>query len=256
MPDWKKPDSKKPDWKKLVDDRTASLPLPAESREEIVTELAAHLEDGYHDDLARGLTESEAGQRALSEVQWNALARRIRRATFKEAPMNSRVKGLWLPAIVNMLLAMSLFVICQIHPVQQAVRVAIIWLMVTLGKHGAHLLMGQVGRMSVALSLVPWFFTLPLSAAVASRLAKRAQAPPALRLIAGMAPSLAWLAVFTAMALEFTLDRWQFPAGFPLELNFFVLSAVCLIVLPALPLLVGTLPFLREAELRKAATQR
>jgi hypothetical protein len=253
------PDSKKPDWKKLVGDRTAALALPAESRDEIVTELAAHLEDCYQEDLARGLTESEAGQRALSEVQWNALARRIRRATLKEAPMNSRVKGLWLPATVNMALATSLFVICELHPgPQRAVWAAAVWLIVTLEKHGAQrlVLLLPFDRMSIVLSLLPWFFTLPLSAAAASSLARRARAPRALRLIAGLAPSLVWLAVFVAMMLEFTLDRWQFPAGFPLELNFFVLSAICLIVLPAIPLLLGTLPFLREAELRKVATQR
>jgi hypothetical protein len=246
-----------PDWKKLVDDRLTPLSLPAESREDIVSELAAHLEDVYQQDLAHGLTESEASRRALSEIHWNALARRIRRATLKEAPMNSRVRGLWLPAIVNLLLATLLFVICEMHPLmQQAIHAAFIWLIVTLEKHGAHRLMLQVGNMSVALSLVPWLLTLPFSAAAASLLARRAQAPPALRLIAGLAPSLAWLAVFVAMALEFTLDRWQFPAGFPLELNFFVLSSVCLIVLPALPLLLGTLPFLREAEVRKASTQQ
>jgi len=71
----------------------------------------------------------------------------------------------------------------------------------------------------------------------------------AARLIAGLAPSLVWLAVFTIMTLAFALDRHDF-AAFPLD--YFAVSAVAWIVLPAISLGLGTLPFLRESALRKA----
>jgi len=104
-----------------------------------------------------------------------------------------------------------------------------------------------VSHMPMALPL-PWLFALPVSGAAAALLAKRAQAPLAARLIAGLAPSLVALAVFCVMPLVFLLDRWEF-SGFPLPLDYFVLSAVVWIVLPILPLLLGALPFLRESNL-------
>ena len=66
---------------------------------------------------------------------------------------------------------------------------------------------------------------------------------------------LLWLAVFVAMSRSSSsLDRWQFPTGFPLEFSYFALSALSWIVLPAVPLLLGTLPFLREPNLSRAQT--
>jgi hypothetical protein len=208
----------------------SALRLPPDSQEDIVTELAAHLEDGYQDELNRGITQSEACKRVLSSIQWNKLARGIRRATLKEQSMNNRTRILWLPAMVNLTTAAGLLAILQ--------------------GLGVHPLMVQVGHLPVAFH-IPWLLTLPLSAAAASFMARRAQAPPAVRILAGLAPSLVWLAAFVAMALEFELDRWQFPTGLPLERNYFLFSAFAWAVLPAVPLLLGTLPFLRESGLRK-----
>ena len=42
-----------PDWKKLVREHIASSALPAASREEVVRELAAHLEEAYEAALSR-----------------------------------------------------------------------------------------------------------------------------------------------------------------------------------------------------------
>jgi hypothetical protein len=49
-----------PDWKELVRQRLASLPLSPDCVEEIVTELAAHLEDDYQQELTSGLSHPEA----------------------------------------------------------------------------------------------------------------------------------------------------------------------------------------------------
>ena len=100
-----------PDWKKLVQERMGGLELAPDAKEGVISELAAHLEDGYQDEIARGRGESEARQHVLSEVQWNKLAREIRRATRKEASMNNRTRALWLPAIVNVMLAAVLLTI-------------------------------------------------------------------------------------------------------------------------------------------------
>jgi hypothetical protein len=226
MPDWKKPD-----WNRMVRERIDLRGLPREAQEEVIAEVAAHLEDVYADGRTLGLGEAEASKRALSEIQWKKLARGIRRATLKEEAMNTRTKSLWLPAMVNLTTAAVLFMILE--------------------KIGAQPRMVQVSHLPVAFHLA-WLFTLPLSAAAASFMARRAQAPSAIRLIAGLAPSLVALAVFVVMALVFEIDLWEFPSGFPLEFDYFALSAVGWIGLPAAPLLLGTLPFLRECESQSA----
>jgi hypothetical protein len=217
-----------PDWNRLVRAHMARLRLPHAAKEEVISELAAHLNDAYEAALARNLDESEAKHFALSEIDWHHLALEIQSTRPKEETMNPRAKGLWLPAMANLLIAAAL--------------------LTTLGILGVQPRRFSVSHMPMAIPL-PWLFALPLSGAAAAFLAKRAQAPLAARLIAGLAPSLVWLAVFTIMTLAFALDRHDF-AAFPLD--YFAVSAVAWIVLPAISLGLGTLPFLRESALRKA----
>lgn len=137
--------------------------------------------------------------------------------------MNHRTKGLWLPAVANIGVAAAT--------------------LVALDKLGVQARMVKVSHIALAVH-APWLCILPLSAAIGSLLAKRAQAPATTRLLAGLAPSLIWLAVFSVMALAFLVDRPAF-SGFPLD--YFALSAVVWVILPAFALLLGTLPFLRES---------
>jgi hypothetical protein len=220
-----------PDWKKLIRERLAPCRLPSADREEVFSELAAHLEETYQDARSRGLNHAAAVELTLQEVKnWRVLATNICRAKSQEDLMNYRTKSLWLPAFANVIIAAALLTALEIL----GVKPRILW----------------VSHIAMALPF-PWLFALPVSGAAAALLAKRAQAPVAVRLIAGLAPSLIALAVFCVMPLVFVLDRWEF-SGFPLPLDYFILSAVVWIVLPAFPLLVGTLPFLRESGLRKA----
>ena len=219
-----------PDWKNLVRERLARLRLPHDAKEAVIAELAAHLEDAYEDGLTLNLGETEAKRRALSNIDWHHLALGIRRAQRKEEAMNNRTKRLWLPAMANLTIAAALLATLEILGVRPR--------------------MFSVSHMAMALPF-PWLFALPVSGAAAALLAKRAQAPSAVRLIAGLAPSLVSLAVFCVMPLVFVLDRWEF-SGFPLPLDYYALSAVIWIVLPAFPLLVGTLPFLRDSAVQQA----
>ncbi|HKI00026.1 MAG TPA: hypothetical protein VJ999_13035 [Candidatus Sulfotelmatobacter sp.] len=205
----------------------AKLRLPCDVKEEVVSELAAHLEDADEEGLTQNLRESEA--RSLSNINWRSLAREIQDSKLKEDAMNNRTKGLWLPALANLTIAATLLVALEMLGLKARILLV------------SHLAMGLP---------FPWLFALPVSGAAAALLAKRAQAPLAARLIAGLAPSLVSLAVFCIMPLVFVLDRWQF-SGFPIPLDYFFLSALVWIVLPVFPLLVGTLPFLRQSGLRK-----
>lgn len=246
-----------PDWNKLVRERMSGLNLPPDTKEEVISELAAHLEDGYQNEIARGLGEPEASQHVLSEVQWNKLAREIRRATCKEGSMNNRTRALWLPAIVNLTVAAVLLIILVgLGADARMTRSSMIALDQLALNHPDHLRLFALIYKPLGIIHLSWLLTLPLSAAAGCLMARRAQASTAVRLVVGLAPSLLWLAVFVAMSLEFELDRWQFPTGFPLEDSYFALSALGWIVFPAVPLLLGTLPFLREPNPARAQTNQ
>jgi hypothetical protein len=57
-----------PDWSALVRDRVGSLNRPRATEEEIVSELAAHLEDLYEEQIAGGMNEFEAFERVLDRA--------------------------------------------------------------------------------------------------------------------------------------------------------------------------------------------
>jgi hypothetical protein len=218
-----------PDWNRLVRERLASSGLSREVRDEVVAEIAAHLEDHFEHNDSQELSESEIENRAISETQWHEFARAIHHAKLKEESMNHRTRTLWLPAIVNIGVAAAM--------------------LVTLDQLRVQPRMMNVGHLALAFHL-PWLCALPLSAALASLLARRAQAPATARLLAGLAPSLIWLAVFSVMGLALLVDRQAF-SGFPLD--YFAMSAVVWVLLPAFALLLGTLPFLRESRLPEAS---
>jgi len=244
-----------PDWQKLVGERMSVLNLPPDVEEEVISELTSHLEDDYENELARGIGEPEATQRVLSEVQWNKLAREIRRIIRKEESMNNRSRALWLPAVVNLLVAATLLVLLNVLGIDDRLtRSSLLAIDRLAMAHRDHLWIFIPIYKILGITHLFWFGVLPFSAAAGCFMARRARASAVGRLIVGLAPSLLWLAVFVAMSLTFELDRWQFPSGFPLEFSDFAFSALSWIVIPAVPLLLGTLPFLREPNLRQAQT--
>lgn len=212
-----------PDWKRVVSEHMESCgSLPA-IREEVVSELAAHLEETYEAALGQGLSEDAAIVLALQEVNdWHALAARIHRARSEENPMNNRTRSLWLPAMVNLIAAPGLLMIFQ----KLAIQPRVLW----------------IGDMAMVLYL-PWLIALPIFGAFGAFLAKRASASSVNRVIVGLSPALAVLGAFALVLPVSLIDRpglRQFPFAY------FVLTICNWVVLPALALLIGTLPFLRE----------
>ena len=57
-----------PDWKEEILKRLAGLKLAPEREAEIVEELSQHLEDRFHEMVARGATEDDARRMALAEL--------------------------------------------------------------------------------------------------------------------------------------------------------------------------------------------
>ena len=93
------------DWEALVRRQLTGLGLEPDERGEVISELAAHLEETWEDLRRRGMTEEEAVRRTVSQVEdWQDLRRRIQTARTKENFMTNRVKQFWLPSLLTLLL--------------------------------------------------------------------------------------------------------------------------------------------------------
>jgi hypothetical protein len=86
-----------PDWKELIRER---LGPGMSCSQDVVTELAGHLEEVYEEARLCESSEPEAMRLALKEVgNWHVLAEEIARTKSEEGPMNHRTKTVLLPAI-------------------------------------------------------------------------------------------------------------------------------------------------------------
>jgi hypothetical protein len=200
-----------PDWKHLVRKRLDPLNLRPDEKEEVIAELAAHLEDSRGADL---------------EIAWGALAHTIERVKREEKIMNQRTKTLWMPVFLNLSLSSVMLIVLSALGIE-----------------------GIAPRHPNSFTIHPWLIALPLCAAMAALAARRARASLVALLVAGMAPALLWLVVFSLVGLVLVCDPRHF-SGVPLDS--FVVAAFSWIVLPAVPLFLGMLPFLRQRNLRHA----
>ncbi len=139
--------------------------------------------------------------------------------------MNNRTKSLWLPALANLIIAPGLLMILQ--------------------KVGLHPRVVWIGNMAMVLYL-PWLVALPVFGALGAFLAKRAHASPLYRMASGTAPALAMLGSFAVfLPLSLALGTAHL-SGFPWV--YFALTILNWVLLPALALLLGATPFLRDPE--------
>jgi|SRR5579863_2546138 len=96
------PEPVKPDWMQIVRHHLAGA---RSCRQEIVAELAAHLEEVYEESRASNICDPEAMRITLEQVDdWQALAMEIACAKSQEdsmdhQSMNQRTKSFWLPTI-------------------------------------------------------------------------------------------------------------------------------------------------------------
>ena len=205
----------------------ARLNLPANSKEEVVAELAAHLAETYEAARARGLMHEAAVAFTQQEVRsWRILAHDIARARSKENFMTNRIRTLWLPAMANLLAAMLLLMMMQ----RLGVRPHLIWVNAIEGKFAL-------------VFYFPWLIALPVFGAAGAYLSRCAQGDTVARLTAALSPAL------TLIALVCLIAPWSLLID-GLSIYRMVLIAGGLLswgVLPACALLIGTLPFLRES---------
>ncbi len=217
-----------PDWQKHVRARLGALGLDPACEQEIIAELAGHLEDRCEEYRWKGAAEDEAAGQAIAEVSsWAKLGRRIRRAK-QEGNMKERLRNLWLPGFAISLLTMGLLTFLnRVGP-----KPNVIWLS---------------PRWPV-LVYVPWLVCLPVIGALGAYWSRRAGGGIREAIAAGLFP----VTVLATMAsTEFVLlvpvallvDRH---VSFQLLLEAFAITALYIVVIPGAALLVGISPFLRR----------
>jgi hypothetical protein len=175
------------DWKALVEQRLADLALEPKERAEVIAEIAAHLEDTCEEVLRQGMTEEEAVGRALEQAgDWRDLRRKIPAAKKKEQVMQKRVRQLWIPGFLTLILSM-LFLTAIYR----------------LGLRGRLLWSGS----NAILFYTPWLAGLPFIGALGAYVSSRAGGSRATALFVSVFPALALAGAFLLM----------FPIGFAIQ---------------------------------------
>lgn len=209
-----------PDWHQLVRFRLAGIALEEDDREEVIAELAGHLDETFESLLKDGIPAEEAKHRALSQVDdWKKLERGIQNARSKENIMNPRVKCLWLPGLLTFGMCMILLDLCQ--------------------RFGPAPLVLNLEHPPVLLFYTRWLLTLPLAGAIGAYLSQRAGGSLRMVLLASIFPVLPFGVVFL-IAIPAGLLLSRVLAHHIVAASFLTLMAAW-VVAPGVALLVGGL---------------
>jgi hypothetical protein len=219
-----------PDWQKLVHERITQRRSGAEMEPEVTEELAHYLEDFYEGGLNNGLGEYEAAQRALAEVRnWPRLARKIQFAREGGEMLKQRIQTLWMPGFVAAILTVAVSIAVN--------RVG------SIPVAGPHMAMFVYGG---------WLLILAGIGAFAAFWSRRAGGSIANRTAAALLPAAMLLATLGAhvtnpemkmagLASIFSPGELRISGILPRIAN----NVVGGILLPAIALLAGALPFLQ-----------
>jgi hypothetical protein len=231
-----------PDFQRLVRERLGELRLDSAQQEEIVAELAGHLQETYEQLRAKGLCKENALQRSLEEdeINWRELSRKIQSAKREEGFMNDRTKQFWLPALVTLTISEGVLLIVSAsvgsHPhLTGPIVLYLPWLasLLTMGPRMIYL---------------PWLASLPLAGAVGAYLSRRAGGASTTLLAASLFPVEIGL-FFGLAAIVMTMTTGNRIFARPQWLYASMAIAVGVVV-PSLALLLGSLPFLKQRSVK------
>ncbi|MGO9088973.1 MAG: permease prefix domain 1-containing protein [Candidatus Sulfotelmatobacter sp.] len=220
-------------WRQEVGERLESCSLPAGHREEIVSELASHLEEAYEAARRQGLNEADAVHRALQEAgDWNVLGKDIGRAMrAKEQTMNQRTRSLWLPGLASFATA-SLFLLVLTR-ISMEPRVLV-------------RLESGLGRSFY----VGWLLAQVLFGALGAFLSRRAGGTRSARIVASAFPAIVMFGLWAfVIPVSAVLEHNAFVLRHPL---YYSLGILVWVVAPAVTLLLGAAPFLKEPKVHEA----
>jgi len=212
-----------PDWREIARQGLGPLHFEAERADEIIGELAGHLEDLYSDAVRQGQSEAQAVQSALSAAaDWDELRREIQLAAKEEIIMNYRVKTLWLPGAFAIALS---GIALRLFEIPSASSPSVFWAQTGLVVYWR------------------WLACLPVIGALGAYWSRHVGGRLIERAMAVSLPALGMVCLPLLMfpfVLVYDLIRFH---SFP-----FVPMGVLLLgwgVLPEAALLVGALPFMR-----------
>jgi len=226
------------DFEKQVSEKLGRLGV--HDRDEIVRELSGHLQERHDELRAAGVGEDEAATAALAQVgDWRRLQKGIMRA--KEGNMTARAKTILIPG------AFAFFV--------AALSERILW---QLGYGPAYLyqyyvLQLRVQHLPIYANALPLLLCLMFAGALAAALSRAAGGSVRQRLMAAETPAACALGLFlfvlfVSMPIEMYM-RHRLSQPFPSLLSWLYLLTVFFassVALPAVALLLGALPFMRE----------
>jgi hypothetical protein len=288
-----------PNWPKIVRQsllcgKPESRGLPPTHRDDVIRELAAHLEECYEQARSEGLANEAALQHTLHQVEdWHVLAEEIRRAKPQEDYMNHRTKTVWLPGIATSFLAGLLLMFMGYSPLlpqlpwiagvamlfaaaaSESTRLSprtrnfwlpgfvsmtaagIFWLAADLvydpsysftkiSLHPLDLVRPHAGP--ARSFYVAWLVAQILFGALGAFFSRRAGGTRAARISAGALPAIMLFGLGAlAVPISFLIAGKTGAQPVQLALGIFVWG-----VAPAITMLLGTLPFLRESSLRES----
>src|SRR5271155_960828 len=234
-----------PDWEALVAERLGGLEADAARREEVVRELAGHLEDYYLEKCSRGFSPAAAMKLALAQVaDWRELTRKIRLAKREEESMNDRTKGYWLPGLVAFTASMMWLMILQLAiPIRHSRYLTDHFIAAHAGSGPR--LESNIGLQIyyLAAPYLLWLLAQPLFGALGAYLSRRGGGELRARMVAGIFPSLMFLCALSfVFVIAVFVERNPFVLGHPL---YFAVILLPWVVFPAATLALGVLPFLR-----------
>jgi hypothetical protein len=220
------------DWRTLVRERVLNLKLPHDMKEDVVAELAMHLQAIFEEESAHGLNEAEATELTLQQVEdWEDLVAQIYRAKFKEDPMNARTRSLWLPALASLFSSsLFLFVLTELSLQPK--------------------LMARLNYSSAQWLYALWIIGQIACGALGAFLSRRVGGSRIVRMVAATFPAIVMLASCAIVI----------PVSALMEHNDFIFhnpgrlwwGALLWAVVPAATLLLGAAPFLKEPATRHA----
>jgi hypothetical protein len=217
------------DWRSLIEQRLRRLKLSKNQRQEIVTELAAHLEDLTENEKQLGSSDPELIAVDLFDAtDWPRLARAILNARRGDRSLK-RSRTFWLPALVTLTAAQILWAVVMRNSLYE-----------------------RLFPVTVQPSLV-YFAALPLFGALGAYLSRRAGGARIARISAAVFPSIVMPGLIAGIfLLDLVMGRQTFMLAHRFRTWISVLIAV---IVPGLALLAGSLPFLWNLHARESSPE-
>jgi hypothetical protein len=213
-----------PDWDALVRERLAGISLEPQELGEVIAELAGHLEETFEQVRRQGFPEEAAVERALSQVEnWQSLRRNIQIVRSKESIMTNRVRQLWMPGFLTLLLSMVLLMVIQFIGPKPLIVSAHGWRMIA----------------PVAVIYVPWLLSLLPIGAMGAYLTGRAGASQRAIFLSSVFPVLPYFVLFLiAFPVSVILDDH---VAHNVMLSALLIGLIAWVLVPGTALLAGGL---------------